>query len=353
MKILQLCQRYHPHIGGLETHVKEISERLIQKGLDVEILTTDPYGTLPENDVVNGLKIKRFKSWAPGEAYYFSNNLKKYLKNNTDKYDIVHAHGYHAFPALYAAQTKGKNKLFFTPHYHGKGHTFFRNLLHIPYKIIAKQIFTKSEKIICVSSYEKNLIINNFKIGETKISIIPNGINLEEFKNLPKEKKDYRIILCVARLEKYKGIDYLVKVIPMLENDINLEVVGKGPYKKSLLKLVDNLKVKPRITFFEDLPREKLLHKYANANLFSLLSKYEAYGISVAEALAAKTPCIVSQASALQEWIDNENCFGISYPIILDELAFLINTIIQRNVGNVSLPDWNENVENLMKLYES
>ena len=353
MKIAQVCQRYHPYIGGLETHVKEISERLARKGFEVEVLTTDPLGTLPKEDMISGLRIKRFKSWAPNEAYYFSKKLKKYLAKHTNGYDIVHSHGYHAFPALYAAQTKGKNKLIFTPHYHGKGHTFFRNLLHIPYKFIAQKIFRRADSIICVSNYEKSLLTKNFKVNEEKVSIIPNGVNLEEFEGLRKEKKDHKVILCVARLEKYKGIDFLVKVLPKLESDVCLEIVGKGPYDKNLMRLVDRLRVRDRVSFYQDLPREELLQRYVNSDLFVLLSKYEAYAISVAEALASKTPCIVSNTSALAEWVDNENCFGIFYPVILDELVALVNKVIGKKIEGVKIPDWNEIAEKLAEVYES
>lgn len=353
MKILQVCQRYYPYIGGLETHVKEISERLSQRGFEIEILTTDPFGKLPSEDTINGLRVKRFKSWAPSEAYYISMDLKKYLKKNADKYDVVHAHGYHAFPALYAAQTKRQNKLVFTPHYHGKGHTFLRNLLHVPYKLIAKKLFYKADKIVCVSNYERNLILRNFKIKGEKVSVIPNGISREEFKNLKKEEKNGRVILCVARLEKYKGIDFLIKVLPKLENDIRLEIVGKGPEGNSLKTLVNSLRLSDRVTFYSDLSRKELLQKYANADLFALLSRYEAYGISVAEALCAGTPCVVANTSALSEWVDNKNCFGIDYPINVDKLANLIHDVIGKKVENIRIPDWDEVAEKLVHLYES
>jgi len=353
VKILQVCHRYYPYIGGLETHVKEISERLFRSGFEIEVLTTDPSGMLPREEVINGLKIRRFKSWAPNEAYYFSESLRKYLKKCADKYDIVHAHGYHALPALYASQAKMQNKLVFTPHYHGKGHTLIRNALHIPYKFLARKIFENADKIVCVSNYEKMLILRNFRVKEEKVAIIPNGVNFEEFEKLEKRGKNHRIILCVSRLEKYKGIDFLIKVMPKLETDIHLEIVGKGPHEKNLKKLANRLRVAERVTFYKDLPREKLLMKYANADLFALLSRHEAYGISVAEALCAGTPCIVANTSALTEWIDDVNCFGIGYPINLDELAGLITRMIGKEVKRPRLYNWDEITEMLAKLYSS
>jgi 1,2-diacylglycerol 3-alpha-glucosyltransferase len=129
--------------------------------------------------------------------------------------------------------------------------------------------------------------------------------------------------------------------------------VGHGPYKKKLLKLATELEVGNRIEFYQDLPREELLHRYANADLFIMPSKHEAFSIAVAEALAAKTPCIVANASALKEWVDNENCFGIDYPIEIEELAQLIDKVMGKKVGDVRLWDWEEVVAEVIKIYEA
>ena len=98
MKIAQVCPRYYPDIGGVQTHVKEISEGLAKKGFEVEVLTIDPSKKLLKKEVLNGVIVKRFGSWAPNEAYYFSRELKRYLAKNSSDYDVVHAHSYHAFP---------------------------------------------------------------------------------------------------------------------------------------------------------------------------------------------------------------------------------------------------------------
>lgn len=351
MKVAQVCHRYFPYIGGVETHVREISERLVKKGFEVEVLTTNPSGKLAREEIINDVEVKRFTSWPPNGVYYFSRDLKKYLLNNSDGYDIVHAHNYHAFPVLYAAEGKNRNKLIFSPHYHGKGHTFLRNLLHIPYKLVAKKIFDKADRIICVSNYEKKLVLDNFRVSEEKISIIPNGLDLKEFEGLEKRINEYRNILYVGRLEKYKQIDYLIKVLQKLDGNIHLEIIGKGSYKKSLVGLTKKLGVTNRVKFNQDLPRKALLQKYVNADLLVLLSKHEAYGLCVAEALTSRTPCIVANTSALIEWIDNENCFGINYPICMDELATLIEWVVGRKIKGVYIPDWNDVVTELNKVY--
>lgn len=335
----------------METHVKEISERLVRKGIEINVLTTDPSGELVKEEVINNVLIKRFKSWAPNEAYFFSKDLRYYLKRFSDTFDVVHAHSYHAFPAYYAALGKGTNKLIFTAHYHGTGHTFFRKILLGPYRFLGKKIFEKADRVICVSNYERKLVTKHFKIEEDKIILVPNGFNLEEFKYL-KKKTAQRIILYVGRLEKYKGVHHLIKAMPKLDPDIVLEIVGKGPYRNNLIKMASKLGLERRVRFLHDLSREELLQKYAEADLFALLSQHEAYGICVGEALASGTPCIVANTSALTEWIDNQNCFGIEQPINSDELASSISRTIGRSVKDVKLPDWNETADKLAKLYE-
>jgi len=369
MRVLQVCHKYYPYTGGIVEHVRNLSERLAEK-YEVKVATTDPSGKLPREEIVNGVRVERFKSRAPRKAYHFSKGLKKYLVKNSDKFDVVHAHNYHAFPALYAAHAKGGNKLVFTPHYHGTGRNLLNSLLHIPYKLWGKRILEKSDRIICVykfwgkrileksdriicvSHYEKSLIAKNFDVDEEKVVVIPNGVNLEEFKDLGKRKKDRQTILYVGRLEKYKGTEYLIKVLPKLGDNIVLEIVGDGLFKKSLVKLARKLGVENRIKFFDDLGRNELLQRYADADLFMLLSKHEAYGISVAEALASRVPCIVANTSALTEWIDRKYCFGIDYPINLDELATLVNNVMGKDVGELRIPDWNEITEKLVILYE-
>lgn len=82
-----------------------------------------------------------------------------------------------------------------------------------------------------------------------------------------------------------------------------------------------------------------------------LLSKQEAYGLVVAEALAAKTPCVVAKTSALAEWVDERNVFGLDYPIDVKELAGLIERVSNVNVGDVKLMDWDEVGKRLVNLY--
>ena len=347
MKILQVCPQYYPHIGGVEQHVRNISERLAQDH-EVIVFTCDPSGLLPREETLNGVRIKRFRSFSPGDAYHISLRMLHELRHSD--FDIVHGHDYHAIPLLFSTYA-GRKRFIVTAHYHGHGSTKLSDLLMKVYKPFGQKVMREANVITAVSKYESTLLSRDFKI-DGKVVVIPSGVNLSEFKALKTKKKPYKTILTVVRVEEYKGIQYAIQALRLLDSDIHLEIIGVGSYKEKLLKLTRYLGVADRVAFNQNLPKDELLSKYANADIFILLSKYEAFGTVVAESLASGTPCIVANTSALTEWIDNKNCFGIDYPISAERLAQLINDVIGQEVSDVKLWDWDDVVRETLKVYD-
>jgi glycosyltransferase involved in cell wall biosynthesis len=359
LKIVQICPRYSPDIGGVETHVKEISERLVKAGHDVEVITTDPMGKLSKQEIINGVKVIRFRSFAPGNAYYFAPQIYTYLKKHD--YDVIHAHSYHAFPAFFASLGRHDGKFVFTPHYHRHGHTVFRDLLHKPYRLLGKLIFSRADSVICVSEYEKRLVESDFEVAAKTVKI-PNGINLKEFKDLRQPEKNSnrktggeKILLYVGRLEEYKGVQYIIQSLSELQN-FRLRIVGKGPYEDELRDMVKSFGVEGRIEWLKDLSRKELLECYADADIFLMLSSHEAYGITVAEALAAGIPCIVAKGSALEEFVDGINCIGIENPVSKQKVTKALKEIDKKERNKNSgieenIMDWDEVSARIEKQY--
>src|SRR4030042_3193294 len=317
MKVLQVCPDPYGLSGGILVHVQNISERLA-KTHDVTVYATNYDSKYPRYELRNGVKIERFSCIAPNDAYYFS--LEMLLRLCKVRFDVVHAHGYHAFPFHFASLAKC-DKLIVTPHFHGVGHSAFRDSLVRFLKPFGRRSFEKADKIIAVSEYEKSLIIDQFGFDEDRITVIPNGVRFGEFSGLKRQKHEFKTVLYVGYLTGFKGAQYLVEVLPMLDDDVILEIVGRGPLKPYLERRARDLGVYDRVRFSQDLTRQKLLQKFADAEVFALLSNYEAYSIVVAEALTAGTPCIVAETSALTEWVDNETCYGVRFPISMKALA--------------------------------
>ncbi|RZN39083.1 MAG: glycosyltransferase family 1 protein [Methanophagales archaeon ANME-1-THS] len=354
MKIIQVCPRYYPDIGGVETHVREISERLVKKGFDVEVLCTQPFLKKKKKgeEMIHGVRVRRFRAIAPNDAYFFAPQIFFYLKNA--QCDLMHAHSYHALPALFAALAKKTRKFVFTPHYHGKGHTVLRDLLHKPYKFIGSRILRAADRVICVSRYEQELIEGDFAIPDEQVVFIPNGINREVF-GIGSSVKDKKTILYVGRLERYKGIHHIIEALRYLD-DFQLVIVGKGPYEGELRRLASRINVNGRIKWLKDLTSAELLEQYKSAGVFVFLSPFEAFGITVAEALASGTPCIVAETGALKEFVDDKTCFGLGYPMDVEKLAEKIRAVSKRDINRSELPEekiksWDEVVGEYEKLY--
>jgi glycosyltransferase involved in cell wall biosynthesis len=357
LRILQVCPDSYSEIGGISFHVKSISERLAKRH-DVTVFATNARGLLPWREIVNGVKVERFRAYAPTNAYMFTVDMP--LRMRKERFDVVHAHGYHAIPLHLARFAKG-DCFVATTHFHGAGHSSFRNALIRLLKPFGRDTLNKADAIVAVSDFEKALICHDFDFQEEKVRVIPNGVDFSEFEGLRKQNHESSTILYVGYLAAYKGPQYLVEVLPKLPKDVILKIVGNGPIKPLLEKRASQLSVSDRVQFYSNVPKKVLIQMYADADVFALLSRYEAYSMVVAEALAARTPCIVARTSALTEWEDDSTCFGVDFPINLDKLVEQINYVL--SAGSVDtdfrkwydrkILDWDQVAEKLETLYIS
>lgn len=337
MKVVQVCPMF-PYYGGVERHVAEISRELERKGIEVEIYATDPEWNQPEHEEVDGFHVFRFRSIAPNYTYFFAPKLYLALKELKDV-DIVHAHTYQAFPSFAAALAKRTNMLplVFTPHFHPVGGTITRSILNRIYRPIGQYAFKQSDVIIALSDFEKRCLSTYFKVDLQKIVRIPNGIDTNRFQRRRFERKDSssKTILYVGRLEKYKGVQYLLQAIAILKkagHDICLVVVGTGPYKKALLNEAFYLELADCIKFQENITEDELLFLYQIADVFVLPSQYEAFSLAVAEAMSCEVPVVATNVGGIPFLIkQNETGLLIDYPPNPFELSRKILKLLDVN----------------------
>ena len=157
----------------------------------------------------------------------------------------------------------------------------------------------------------------------------------------------------VGRLEEYKGVQHIIKCLRLLDPEYRLTIVGEGPYYSSLRALAKHERVEGQVRFIPRLERSAMIDLYATSSVYVYLSKLEAFGLTVAEALAAGTPCVVRRGSALEEWVDNVHCFGIVDPNDVATLAGLIGRASEARQDPIRLLNWNEVVDRLVDVYET
>lgn len=344
MKIVQVVPRYPPRTGGVETHVKEVSERLVERSHEVTVLTADDGRDVATRDTRNGVEVIRHTGLAPGGAFHVAPGILRTLCRYDA--DVVHAHNYHSLPLLFTALGAGDARFVVTPHYHGGSASSFRDHLLSVYRPVGGWALRQAYEIIAVSDWEREQLRNRFGIEAT---VIPNGVDVERFREAETRKQERPYLLTVGRLEEYKGVQHVIRALAELPG-YKLLVAGSGPYRDNLEQIASEENVSNRIKFLGYVDDEELPSLYTGAKVFVTLSSFEAYGLTVGEALAAGTPCVVRKCGGLGDWATRDSCIGISSTQPRAVAKAVKNTKFRRTDVK-SLPTWNDTLNLLEPKY--
>lgn len=306
MDILQVTPRYPPQSGGVESHVQQISERLVDRGHDVTVVTADARKEGKQRDQQNGVVVRRYQSLAPNDAIHFCPQITTAVRASDA--EIVHAHNYHSLPLIFAALGAGSRRFVVTTHYHGGSTSSIRKRLLSVYHPIGRWAVQRADKVISVSEWERDQLRTDFGVEAT---VIPNGVAIDRFNEATATEHDRPYLLTVGRLEAYKGVQHVIRSMKSLP-EYDLLIAGSGSYREQLNQLAHEEGVAEQVSFLGYVADEELPRLYVGADVYITMSEFEAYGMTVAEALAAGTPCVVRGEAALQDWAQKDGTVGIS-----------------------------------------
>jgi len=306
VKILFVTHRYPPRTGGVETHVQEIATRLADLGHDVVVFSADAGDDVPTLTTDDGVRIRRFRSLSLDKAFYWAPQIAVAVRRASA--DIVHAHNYHAFPLFFAAVGITDERFVVTTHYHGQSASGFRDLLLSAYRPFGRWAIRQADEVIAVSEWERDRLREDFGINAT---VIPNGVDVDRFADADPEERERPYLLCVGRLEEYKGIQHVIQALPQLP-EYDLVIAGSGPYREELERTARKTDINDRVHFLGYVEHRRLPKLYAGADSYISLSEFEAYGMTISEALAAGTPCVVREAGALKDWLNAPAVEGVT-----------------------------------------
>jgi glycosyltransferase involved in cell wall biosynthesis len=151
-----------------------------------------------------------------------------------------------------------------------------------------------------------------------KISVIPNGTNMEKFFPMPKAEcrrqldlPGGRMLLSVGELIPRKGFHLLIKALKILrdeflEKDLYLVVVGEGRFRKELEALTASLELKAHVRLVGAIPHRQLHLWYNAADFFCLASDREGWPNVVLEAMACGTPVVATNVWGIPEIVVSE-----------------------------------------------
>ena len=311
--------------GGMSVYIREIACELGEQGHLVDIFTRvhDPedrqiyelnqnvrliHLRAGEDEEIHKLAVY---SYLPD----FAVNLESYRRQDNLEYDLIFSHYWlSALAGVYLQQW------WHVPHiamFHTLGavKNAIRegNYLALDEDELKLRIETERDlvqrcnHIIAPTEREKEEFIRYYSAPSAKISVVPCGVNLEQFKALDKEKArqylglgDEKIILFVGRIDPLKGIDKLIKALPYLRDiqGVRLLVIGGGEHSQheieQLRKLACNLKVENSVTFLDLVKHEQLPYFYSGADVCVVPSYYESFGLVALESLACGTPVVAT-----------------------------------------------------------
>ena len=312
MKIAQLLPELNE--GGVERGVVEISREYVKLGIESYVISAG--GKLDTQINIDGGNHIKFDVSSKNIFTAFSrvNGLKKILKEI--KPDIIHVRSRVPAWLVYFANKSLNIKVVSTVHgFNSIG--FYSSIMQ------------KADAVICVSNSIKEYIQKNYKTEDSKITIIPRGIDLELFnpKNIDVTfienfKKEFNlenkfIVASVGRVTQLKDYETFIKAILLVKKEIP-NIVGlivggvrrdKEDYLNALKSLVKELKVEDNIIFTGS--QSKIEQIYALSDVvISSSKKPESFGRAVAEAICMNKPVIATNHGGVKDIIiENENGF--------------------------------------------
>lgn len=329
LSVMMLAWEYPPRtIGGISPHIYYLSKSLAKNGVKVYVVTCDFPGA-PAHEVVEGVEVYRIDSYknpSPDFAtwvYLMNMNMQKEAAAITrqlgGRIDIFHAHDWLVATAGIGLKHVFRRPFFATIHSTEIGR---RNGIHFDYEKMIHEteawLTYEAWKVICCSDYMVQHVKWAFGLPQDKLIMVPNGVNAEVYKNngggdlaqfrsryaLPEEK----IVLFVGRLVYEKGVHVLVNAASRVLEKTNAKfiIVGNGYMKDQLSTLVNGMGLAHRVLFTGFIDDQTLRKLQRCADVSVVPSLFEPFGIVALEAMAAKSPVVVSDTGGLSEIVSHD-----------------------------------------------
>jgi len=324
MKILHMNPAFYPAFayGGTVNVSYNLCKELVKRGHDVTVYTSDTIDEhkrhLQRYSIQEGIKIHYFKNLSNSLAwrrFFFYPGLIIALKNNIQRFDVIHLHDLRNFQnivAVYYAKKFGKP---YVLQAHGA-------LPHLSHRGMMKEVFDRLFGKNILDNLSKALALNQTEyeqyvsmgVPRERIVIFPNGLNRSE--PIPRSRGEFkkkngidpneRIILYVGRIHKTKGLDILLRafaIVNKTEKDTLLVLIGPDDdFKDELDRLAERLKIQDRIRFLGFVSSHDKYAAYADSEVFAT-PKYSGFPITFLEACASGLPIVTTTAGDTLEWI--------------------------------------------------
>ncbi|HPT50718.1 MAG TPA: glycosyltransferase family 4 protein [Accumulibacter sp.] len=328
MRVLMFCPNFRPAIGGAERQAEKLAFALVRKGCEVLVLSPRIDDLSPDIEVVEGVRIERFKAINlakycsfPGVAFinipFFLFQIFKAVYSRLLNVDVVHCHigSLESAGAVLAARARGVPALVtaHTANWHSDLGNLKKRSRSGP--AIARFVRAVLPRWVAISdAVEQELL--KAGVRPSAIFKIPNGVEVPNFLSDRDLAPNVRKYLYLGRLTKgaNRDVPTLISAFAKLASkheDIELALVGGGDLLDHTRSLVEATSISARIHMpgFDD-PAKWL----AWADCFVLPSRYEGLSLALLEAMAAGLPCIANDIPPNREVLA-DGAAGVLVPV--------------------------------------
>ncbi|MDD2474654.1 MAG: glycosyltransferase [Dysgonamonadaceae bacterium] len=305
MKVLQIIDSL-PETSGGARFVANLVKMLNKKHIETDLLLIDGRETHFYRDIKNtGVNIISLDKET--SSRYKPKYIRKIAKILTD-YDVVHVH---IFPTSYlvALASLFAHKcppIVFTEH-----SSYNRRAPHFLLKYLEKWLYSRFEKVVCLSEQVHKFVVDNLNINTDKLTIIENAIDAEAvFKAEPYSKTELGyhssdfLLLMSARLDRQKNHQVLFYALEKLPTEVKLLLAGDGVLEDEIKKEVADLGLNERVSFLGS--RSDIFRLLKSVDVNILASNFEGLSLAALEAMASGKPFIASNVSGLDFVVNNE-----------------------------------------------
>jgi glycosyltransferase involved in cell wall biosynthesis len=356
MKVALIIDSWFPAIGGGQINSWEISKRLANKNLKIDIITRNCGEDALEKS--HFLKVYKLGPQTRPDSllseFYFLINLFFFLLAR--RYDLIHVHPFlPAIPAKILSLIRHV-PIILTVH----GTRLFENEKLTPSRFLEKFILTTIKYNHQISVTKAFLKIPNVN---KKISVIPNGINLDEIGNVTVKKFSNPTILWVGRFDSVKRVEDLIvasKTLSKKIKRIRLILVGYGYQKKQIMELANKLGAK-NVIFEKPSSRKDLINLYKRSHVFALPSASEGQPLTILEAQAVGLPVVASNVGGIPEIVQHKKSGLLVPPKNTDKLSEAILYVLKKknNFGKYARQNikkfysWDSVAKQTLKVYKN
>lgn len=352
MRIVHTCLRYPPALGGAETYIRNIVEqtRNVEANYDARVLTSKlqnhtPITELdPELLVDDPIYIQRlFHSTTPFISYPRLQALTYYIGHH--KPDVIHGYGFWYQPADTSARYARRHHIpfIFHPLYY-ENDTRQKVVWQVYKHTIGRRTFEAADVVVTISPYEQSLI-QKAQFPVKRFELIPPGIDIDRF-NQPrlnpflKRKINGKILFAACRISPGKGLNDVVDALPAILKiypNTHFCIAGEDFGAVADLKSqASSLGIIRAIHFLGRLSDAELAAAYQHADVFVHPTHYEAFGIAMAEALAAGTPVVARRTAAVPFVVSDKRSgllFNNQKELTEALLTLLSNQMLRNKMG--------------------